>query len=188
MRMVTPPFLSGKRLILRSLVDSDSRGPYVTWFNDAAVCRGNSHHVFPFTRETALQYIRQVAEARDALVLAVVLRDRNRHIGNIALQHIHPVYHSAEFAIILGDRRAWGRGYGHEAGRLLCDHGFSALNLHRIACATFEGNAAMRQLALSLGMKEEGRRRQAAFKQGRYVDVVEFGVLKVEYKAFWTRR
>jgi RimJ/RimL family protein N-acetyltransferase len=32
-------------------------------------------------------------------------------------------------------------------------------------------------------MKEEGRRREAAYKNGEYVDVVEFGLLKSEFIA-----
>jgi ribosomal-protein-alanine N-acetyltransferase len=176
------PFLIGERLYLRPLIEADAQGPYADWFNDQEVCRGNSHHVFPYTPEAALAYIRHAAQTHDELILAIVLREDDRHIGNIALQSIHPIYRSAEFSIVIGDKAAWGKGYGREAGRLLCHHGFAALNLNRIACGTFDDNVAMQRLALALGMKEEGRRRQAAFKQGRYVDVIEFGVLRSEFE------
>lgn len=63
----------------------------------------------------------------------------------------------------------------------MCDHGFRAMNLNRIACGTQLDNDGMRKLAQSLGMKEEGRRRQAQFKHGRYIDVVEFGLLRDEF-------
>ena len=179
------PFLAGERLYLRSLVEADAEGSYVTWFNDEDVCGSNSHHVFPYTSEDALAYIRHAVRTRDDLILALVLCGGDRHIGNIALQNIHPVYRSAEFSIAIGEKTAWGKGYGKEAGRLLCDHGFAALNLHRIACGTFDDNVAMKRLALHLGMKEEGRRRQAAFKQGHYVDVIEYGVLRDEYQEHW---
>jgi len=66
---------------------------------------------------------------------------------------------------------------------LICDHGFLALNLNRIACGTFEDNVGMCKLAESLGMAEEGRRRQAVYKLGRFVDVIEYGVLRNEYVA-----
>jgi RimJ/RimL family protein N-acetyltransferase len=178
-------FINGERLYLRALEEADANGPYVTWFNDAEVCRGNSHFVFPYTREAALSYIRYAQQTHEDLILAIMLRDGDRHIGNIALQHIHPIYHSAEFSIVIGDKSAWGKGYSIEAGRLLCDHGFSSLNLNRIACGTFDDNEAMRQLASALGMKEEGRRRKAAYKQGRFVDIIEYGVLSAEY---WEHR
>ncbi len=41
----------------------------------------------------------------------------------------------------------------------------------------------MRRVAERLGMREEGVRRQAAFKDGAYVDVVEYGVLRAEYES-----
>ena len=180
---MTPSFLRGERIDLRPLVDADADGPYVSWFNDAETCRGNSHHVRPYSGADARAYIARVAAAPDQLVLAIVRREDGRHIGNIALQAINPVYRTAELSIMVGERDAWGQGYASEAARLLCDHGFRALNLHRIACGTFAGNGGMRRVAERLGMREEGVRRQAAFKDGAYVDVVEYGVLRAEYQA-----
>jgi RimJ/RimL family protein N-acetyltransferase len=177
------PFLRGQRIDLRALLETDADGPYAGWFNDAETCRGNSHHVRPYSPDDARRYIRETAADPAVLVLAIVQRDDGRHIGNIALQRIHPVHRTAELAIVVGERDAWGRGYATEAARLLCDHGFDALNLHRIGCGTFAGNAGMRRLAERLGMREEGVRRQAAYKDGAYVDVVEYGVLREEYLA-----
>ena len=174
-------FLQGQRLDLRPLRVADADGPYVSWFNDPEVCLGNSHHVFPYTREAALDFIRYARRARTELVLAMIVRESGRHIGNIALQSIHPIYHSAELSLVIGDKDCWGQGYGKEAARLICQHGFAELNLARISCGTFASNRGMRQLALSLGMKVEGRRRQAAFKQGRYLDVIEYGLLRREF-------
>jgi [ribosomal protein S5]-alanine N-acetyltransferase len=181
--ITSPPFLVGERLFLRPLSESDIAGPYVEWFNDEEVCRGNSHHVFPYTPESARAYVRQARNNRDALILAIVLKDEETHIGNISLQEIHWIYRSAEFAVVIGDRRHWGKRFSIEAGRLLCDHGFRAMNLNRIYCGTFEDNVAMRRLALALGMLEEGRRRGAAFKRGRYLDIIEYGALKTDYEA-----
>ena len=42
-------------------------------------------------------------------------------------------------------------------------------------------NVAMQKLAEYLGMVLEGRRRQAAFKDGLWLDIVEYGVLLDEY-------
>ena len=174
-------FLSGERLLLRPLVEADADGPYVAWFNDAEVCRGNSHHVFPYTREQALGYIRQSAQSREMLVLAMVLKGDQRHIGNITLQGIHSLNRSAEFAIVIGDKTTWGKGYGYEAAALLFEHAFQTLNLRRIACGTFRDNEGMIKLAAALGMKQEGVRRQAVFKEGQYQDVIEYGLLREEF-------
>ena len=180
-------FLEGKRIYLRSLVETDADGPYSTWFNDEEVCAGNSHHVRPFTREAALDYIRYARQTNDSLILAIVIREGDRHVGNIALGSINRLFRSAEFSIVIGDKSIWGEGYSKEAAYLLCDHGFATMNLHRIGCGTFQDNEPMKKLAAALGMKAEGQRREAAFKHGRYVDIIEFGVLRDEYESLRNR-
>jgi len=179
---MTIPFLETPRLLLRPLVVADVDGPYLEWFNDPEVCRFNGHHVVPYLREDAIRYVEGLTQSRN-LVLAMVRRDDGHHIGNVALQDVDPVHRSAEFAIVIGDRTAWGQGFSVEAGLVLVDHGFNAMNLHRIGCGTSADNVPMRKLAAALGMREEGLRRQAMFKHGAYVDLIEFGVLSGEFTA-----
>ena len=174
----TPAFLLGERVALRALTPADVDGPYLGWVNDPEVCRLNSHHLFPYTRPEALEWVEALAGRRDALVLAITMD--GRHVGNISLQGIDPVGRTAELAIVLGDRSVWGQGIGLEAARLLVDHGFTALNLNRVACGTLAANVAMRRLAERLGMREEGVRRQAAWTDGAYHDIVEYGLLAAD--------
>lgn len=180
---MTAAFLETPRLILRPLVPADVDGPYLKWLNDAEVCRYNSHQVFPYRREDALAYIEKMAQSTRDLVLALVLRAEARHIGNIALETIDWVNRTAEFAIVIGEVDCWGKGYAQEAASALLRHGFIALNLNRIHCGTPADHLPMRKLAEVLGMQQEGLRRQALYKGGRYLDVVEYGVLRVEYLA-----
>lgn len=176
------PFLHGEKIYLRTLLYSDCDGPYLTWFNDRDVCHGNSHHIFPYTLDQARTYALQSSQNhRSALILAIIEKTSDRHIGNVALDTIDYISRCAEFSIIIGEKKAWGRGYGREAGRLIITHGFCTLNLHRISCGTLETNIAMIRLARYLKMEQEGCRRQAIFKNGRYLDVIEFGVLAKEF-------
>lgn len=177
-----PIFLEGDNVHLRSPVPADADGPYPTWFNDAEVCQANGHHYYPYTRQDALEYIEHARTTEDALILAIVRDDDRRHIGNISLQDIDRIARIAEFAIVIGDKDSWGEGFSKEAGRLIMDHGFTELNLHRVHCGTFATNTAMQHLAEYLGMTEEGRRRDHAYKSGDYVDLVEYGVLRSEYE------
>jgi ribosomal-protein-alanine N-acetyltransferase len=176
-------FLEGKRLYLRGLIDEDASGKYPNWFDDTRVCEFNSHHVFPYSQKDAEAYIRSTHASKDTLALAIVLKDKHVHIGNISLQKINFIDQTAEFAIIIGDRDFWGKGYSREAAELLFRHGFMELNLNRIYCGTSVDNHAMLKLAEELGMQMEGKRRSHMFKHGRYVDIIEFGVLKTEFLA-----
>ncbi len=181
--MTDMPFLVGKNIYLRGLTEEDCDGPYPGWFNDADVCEENSHHLFPYSKPTAHAYVQQVNNRKDKLVLAIVRSKDNVHIGNVALSSINFVNRTAALRIIIGDKSCWQKGYGKEAARLICDHGFLSLNLNRIACGTFGDNIAMQKLAEYLGMLKEGTRRKAVYKSGRYLDTIEYGVLRSEYVA-----
>lgn len=177
------PFLSGKTVYLRGLREEDLAGPWYDWFDDAEVCRFNNHHRFPNTARRMREFLEAAAGGPHTLVLAVCDAASHAHLGNVSLDRIDLVNRSAEFSVIIGDRAAWGKGVATEAGRLLLGHGFRELGLVRIGCGTGEDNTAMQKLALRLGMREEGRRRQALYKNGRFVDVLEFGVLRDEFLA-----
>ena len=155
----------------------------MSWLNDPEVCEHNSHHVYPYTKAQGQGYIESTSRDDHNLVLAILAKESKKHIGNIALQKIDLLARSAEYAILIGDKDYWGKGVASEASRLILGHGFTALNLHRIHCGTGSTNTAMQKLAGKLGFKEEGRRREAHFKNGVYTDLIEYGMLANEFHA-----
>jgi len=175
-------FLRGERIYLRGLERSDVTGNYGNWFNDPEVCRYNAHHRFPYGQEELMEYVDGQSGARDRLVLAIIERIDDSHVGNISLQSIDSVERSAEFAIVIGEKSAWGKGYSKEAARLIIEHGFGMLNLHRIYCGTSSENVPMQKLALAMGFSPEGRRREALYKDSRYWDIIEYGLLQAEWQ------
>jgi [ribosomal protein S5]-alanine N-acetyltransferase len=164
---------------VRPLAAADLDGPYPQWFEDQEVCRYNSHGKFFKPREYFAAYVASL-DGEDRIVWAIC-HAQDGHVGNISLQQISIVNRTAELAIVLGDRRHWGRGVGLLAGRALLRHGFDKLNLERIYCGTAATNEGMKRLALSLGMKLEGTRRSHLFLEGSRVDVAEYGILRGEY-------
>ncbi|MDO8487484.1 MAG: GNAT family protein [Candidatus Curtissbacteria bacterium] len=174
-------FLEGEHIYLRGLTEEDLKGNYVSWLNDEKVCEFNSHHVFPYSVAEGLAYINASKKTRDAIVLAIILKGKEIHIGNIALQGIDYTNKNAEFAIIVGEQDYWNKGYSKEASLLLVKHGFSEMNLHRIYCGTSQHNIGMQKLAKFLGMKEEGRLKEQLYKHGSYADILKYGVLKKDF-------
>jgi ribosomal-protein-alanine N-acetyltransferase len=180
-KLKSQAFLIGSSVYLRPLEENDAFGNYGNWFNDAEICQGNSHHVFPFLQDKAVEYIQYARRTKDSLILAIVTVTDNEHIGNISLQDIHSIHRTAEFAIVLGEKQHWNKGFSKEAARLIIEHGFAALNLNRISCGTFQTNISMHKLAESLGFRKEGIRRSAVYKNNHYLDVYEYGILKEEW-------
>jgi len=179
--MANKQFLEGKYTHLRPLLVSDITDDYIGWLNDSEVCRYNSHHVFPYDKYKAEEYIKNISLSKDILVLAIIDKKKEKHIGNVSLQNIDLLNRSAEFAILIGDKTYWGKGISKEVSLLIIKHGFVELNLNRIYCGTSENNVGMIKLAKALNMKKEGVRRKAIYKNGNYHNIIEFGLLRGEY-------
>jgi len=171
-------FLKGNTVGLRPLNEKDIEGNYRHWLNDPEIVKFNSHGRFPATPEKLKDYVRASEKSDTALVFAVIDSAKDLHIGNISLQNINWIDRNAEIAFLLGEKNYWGKGIMFEAGELLIKHGFDKLNLHRIYCGTSSENKGMQRLALKLGMKQEGTRKEAIYKDGNYYDIVEYGILR----------
>ncbi len=176
------PVLKGKNIYLRALSLKDAKGNYPHWLNDPEVTKYNSHGETCYTQKMAEEYIAMVAESDSYHVFAIIQNETDTHIGNISLQALDSKARNAEFAILIGKSSVYAQGIGEEAGRLLLTYGFSGLKLHRIYCGTSSENIGMQKLALKLGMKQEGIRRDALTKNGKFADIIEYGILEDEYK------
>jgi ribosomal-protein-alanine N-acetyltransferase len=170
-------FLGGQHIDLRPLKLSDVEGNYKFWLNDQDIVQYNSHGRFPQTIEKLTNYVNAVQSSNSDLVLAVIDKSNNKHIGNISLQSINWIDRNAEIAFLLGEKEYMGKGIMFEAGQLLITHGFKSLNLHRIFCGTSSDNHGMQKLALKLGMNQEGVRNEAIFNKGQYFDIIEYGII-----------
>ncbi len=173
--------LESERVLLRPLCVEDAEGNYPNWLNDPEVCRYNSHGERRYTKEMAREYIKLVSSSDAYEVFAVIDKKNGIHIGNISLQQIDPKNKKAEFAILIGEKAYWGRGYADEAAKILLSFGFETLKLHRIYCGTSEANTPMQKLALKLGFTKEGRSREAFFKNGKFYDIIHYGLLDKEH-------
>lgn len=84
----------------------------------------------------------------------------------------------AEVGIYLG--RCRGQGLGKEALRNLVLYAFGTLNLNKLWATVFSFNLASQRLFESLGFLKEGVLRQETYRDGRYHDVIRYGLLMEE--------
>ena len=105
------PFLIGTTVYLRPLEADDAR-TVQPWFNDPEVlcflarCR-------PMT----------LAEGPDNVALGVAVRATDKLIGTAGLHQFDHRARQTAFGISLGDKAAWGHGYGSEATPNLTKYG-----------------------------------------------------------------
>ncbi len=112
-------FIEGDRLYLREVRPSDVNEAYYRWMNDSAVTQYTESRFYPNTMESLREYVARMTADRTNVFLAIVLKDGDRHIGNIKLGSINWIHRYADIGIIIGEKDCWGQGYATEAIRLL---------------------------------------------------------------------
>lgn len=90
---------------------------------------------------------------------------------------------SAEFAIMIGNQAAQGKGIGEAATRLTLRHAFADLNLERVYLEVLDTNDRARRLYEKVGFQVEGLKRHAVFKSGVYQDMLLMSILRTEFLA-----
>ena len=116
-----------------------------------------------------------------SLSMAIHVVESNRLIGTCALSQLDPDNGSALFHITIGEKDTWGRGYGTEATRLMLDHAFTELGLHRVALTVFAFNERAVRSYRSVGFVVEGRAREAIWREGRWWDEISMSLLDSEW-------
>jgi diamine N-acetyltransferase len=75
------------------------------------------------------------------------------------------------------------QGYGTRMMELLKSYCFDYLNMNRIWLLVLESNKPGIKLYRKTGFIEEGRQRQAIYRDGRYLDYIMMSILKQEFTA-----
>lgn len=148
------------------------------WMNDPEVTARLEHIVGVTRRQEEAFFDRIATHREDELHWAIVTEDLG-HVGFIALQQIHWKTRMALGGIVIGERRAWGRGVATEAVRIRTRFAFEQLGLHRIEGHTI--NPAMRRIYEKCGYKHEGIARQKVWRDALWHDVDYYAVLEADY-------
>jgi RimJ/RimL family protein N-acetyltransferase len=171
------------RLRLRALRADDAQA-LLTIFADPHVMRYWSTR--PWTGiEQAHEFIERSAaalRAGDALRLGVEQVDEARLIGRCILFGLANASRRAEVGYALA-ASTWGQGYMHEALTALLDHGFDALDLHRVEADIDPRNAASARSLERLGFMREGLLRERWIVDGEVSDSALYGLLAHEWRA-----
>jgi len=171
-KLVKPcPFLEGRKICLRGLEQSDVRGKWLNWFNDKEVTKYMERGIYPNTREGLFDFYQHTVKGQNDLVLAILWKRNKKHIGNIGLHRIDWINRKAEFGLVVGEKNYWGKGAGLEATRLITEHGFSKLNLHKIFLGVRADHQAAVKTYEKAGYRIEAKLKDELYRDHRFHDI-----------------
>ena len=173
--------IRGERVYLRPSERGDLP-TFVRWFNDADVLRNLAMRgPMSLAAEEAWFDGMLGRQGKTDYHFVVCLLADGRPIGTAGLHELDLLNGNAEFGIAIGEKDEWGKGYGTDALRAICEFGFGELRLERIGLFYYAGNDRGRRAYEKAGFVHEGTMRHAHYGGGRYVDVHVMGLLRDEW-------
>jgi RimJ/RimL family protein N-acetyltransferase len=126
-------------------------------------------------------YENYISSRGNCVRCAVVLQEEDKILGLVSLTSIDYLNQSAEFHIQIGNKANQGKGIGTFAVKEMLAHAFNNMNLHRIELIVLEENEKAKHLYEKCGFIYEGKKKAAVYKNGKYVDLHCYAILKEDY-------
>lgn len=174
-----PIGLKGQRVRLVPIDRERHLENYVRWMNDPDVTRWLLRFL-PMTRQEEEEWFTNVVRSRDDVVWAIH-DEHDRHIGGTGVHGIDWLSRSATTGIFIGDKSAWGQGYGSEVMQVRTAWAFEELGLHRLKSECFVENEASARALAKAGYRRIGVARQSRWRHGQWHDTILWDNLAADY-------
>lgn len=169
----------GKLVYFRPVERSDIDGGWHQWINDP-VANEHLFGAFPINKDELQRYY-EGSQPPGSVMFAVCAKENDRYIGNARLGSIDWVNRICTYGRLIGDPEYRGKGYGTDALLLLLRYGFHTLGMNRIWSTADSLNAVSLRSNEKIGMKQEGRMREALYRDGAFRDTIILSMLRRDF-------
>ncbi len=137
----------------------------------------------PYKTEDAVKFVENSYinyREKENIEFCITLKDENELIGVVGID-INQKDDHVTLGYWLG-KAWWGKGYMSEAVSEVVAYCFEELEIHRVASHHFHPNIASGKVMQKAGLKCEGRRKEHYKKGDIFFDIMDYGVVKSEWK------
>lgn len=162
---------------LRPIAESDL-DILLAWRNSPAI-KGNMFNDHTITPEEHRAWFERAQNSRLSRHLLFLHRDRP--LGAVNVRGIDRANGRCIWGFYIGDPDA-PRGSGTAMACLALDYIFGTLGMRKVCSEAFAFNDASINYHRKLGFREEGRLRAHQIKEGKYEDIIIFGLFRPEWE------
>lgn len=167
--------LIGKKVLLRELKESDM-SLFNQLINSSEVEMSVVGWSKPVTMSEQLSWFQSLKGENNIRYTIANLEDSEVY-GTLIISKIDWKNRTCGMDIKLSND-ARGKGIGTESVSLAIDYIFNELNLNRIGINILDTNIASQKLIEKNGFINEGKLRKAVYKNGQYIDLLVYSLLK----------
>lgn len=164
--------IEGQKVRLRPFEPADITDAYLGWLTDPIVTRFSNQRFRSHDRGSAAAFLASFA-GTDNLFLSIDRRADSAAIGTLTV-YVSRHHGTADVGIMVGDRSAWGRGFGQDAWTSLVEWLLARPEIRKVTAGTLACNLPMIRLAERSRMVPDGRRRDQEIVDGSPFDILYF--------------
>ena len=168
------------RVYLRALEIEDHINIH-KWRQDKDIARNFGGVPLFSSSENEKKWVEGRIFDKENVTCAICIKETDEFIGIIFLNDIDYHNRSAHMPIFLGEKKYWGKGYATDARILMLYYAFFERGLERIWAKVLEDNKPALRMLEKIGYKKEGLLRRASYRNGKFVNIVYWGILKEEF-------
>lgn len=169
--------ITTERLVLRLFQTSDA-GTVAKHCNNYNIYKSTMYLPFPYSLDDALSWMEHHYDnfMEDlSYEFAVTDKETGELYGAIGLSN-NKHFNQGEIAYWIGEKY-WGKGYATEAAQSIVKFAFEEKKLHKVFARYFSSNPASGKVMEKIGMKQEGILKDHIIKDGKYEDLVYYGLI-----------
>ncbi len=175
--------LTGSKVYLRAIERKDVELAW-KYINNIDTYRNLSVGIpYPMNYDNEMDWYDAQRKQNNLYNFAICKKDDDLYLGGCGINKIDWNNRSCIVGIFIGEDAMKGKGYGTEAMTLLLDFIFCQISVNRVELRVFSFNERAFKSYLKNGFKEEGRLREAIFRNGAYHDEIVMSILRSEYEA-----
>lgn len=153
---------------------------YIAWLNDQDVVRYSELRHSIHTLESCRVYFESYQNTPH-FFWAIEVFDNGQwaHIGNINA-YVNKKNNIADVGILIGEKSAWGKGYGATAWNAVCNYLLQNKKIRKVTGGAMSSNKAMLKIMQHSGMIEDGKRIKHYIHNNEMVDIVHYALFSEE--------
>lgn len=160
---------------------AEDEASFVRWYTDADIAYVLRHDLRPLTTYQAQGYFTSIVlpSSGNGTAWAIHENETGKLIGTTAVTEVDEARGKCLFRIVIGEKSAWGNGYGTDATRLVAAEVFEKFDLDAITLEVFAHNERAQRSYLKVGFRETGRTEEWA--RNTRLDVIAMRLDRAEW-------
>jgi RimJ/RimL family protein N-acetyltransferase len=161
------------------------RAAFISWYQDPIIAELLRHDLAPLTAIQARGYFDSIIlpSSHRGLCWAIVEHESGALIGSTALVELDEATGNALFRIVIGEKQAWGHGYGTETTNLVLQEAFGRFDRKMVSLEVFQHNPRARRAYEKAGFRQVDQHQEWVSRVARQIDVVKMRITRDEWSA-----